>query len=150
MLKLRWSCKVALNDGSSILACLDTDGEFFCSDSNLEDYTYINIAAHTNTSPIGVLPPSDYLKITANNPASIAAYFYNKVLDVFRDKGPSFTFSGSNFMLPGITLQDVGESAGALDGLPELAVNVSAFKPEALFDPRAIPSFERKDDDTLS
>lgn len=150
MLKLRWSCKVALNSGQQILACLDYDGDFFCSDDKIESYTYVNIEANTLTSPIGVLPKSNYLRITRNNPASIAAYFYNKVLDVYRDKSPSFTFSGSNFMLPGITLLDSGEDATALDGISEPIVTVSTLKPESLFDPRLIDLFAIKDDNTLT
>ena len=103
---IRWSATVNLENKSFISANFGKNGVFECSDIKVYTRVTSNIQLEEFTNPLGVLPPRFTLKVDVNNPASIASSFYYATLDIYRDSSPKFTFSGSNYLLPGTQLEE--------------------------------------------
>jgi hypothetical protein len=108
MTELRWSATVSFEDNRTpIIGELATFGEFKCSDPEIESLVNYDINFKMSVSPIALLPPIDSLEVSYDNPASIAASFFWAVVNTCRSDTPDFVFHGKNYLLPGMTLDDV-------------------------------------------
>jgi hypothetical protein len=110
--EIRWNARATFDDREPIDASLSIDGEFTCSDEDVEIEVSCMAFAGSTTFPIGQLVGIPTLVVKESNPASMAAAFYRIVLSLYEN--PSFQFSNSTFLLPGynVDISNDGEYDG--------------------------------------
>jgi hypothetical protein len=102
----RWQAIAQYDNNVVIEAFFTKEEKFLCSDIDVQNEVLNMIVINEPIAPLLVLPPCLTLNVSSSNPASVASAFAKALIDVHKSVPNSLTFSGSNFFIPGVSLDD--------------------------------------------
>lgn len=133
MTTLLWAADFELTK-STVHGEFTSDGQFRCTDRNVEEHVDLTVGIKEKVSPICVTPPDAILAADWSDSASIAAAFFWAVFDLYPYDVHYITFYGQGYLTADVLAEDGEEDRDALDSGYDAVKRVDEIPPSQLFD----------------